>query len=255
MLQLTGFEKLGKKAARHDWRTFMLHRYLTQPVRGTLPVPSVSRNWSGLVKEWPVMLNDNIGCCAIAGQGHAIQEWTCINKKGCVPTDQDILTGYSAVSGYIPGQPDTDNGCVLLDALNYWRKVGIGGHKILAYVGLEVGNAMELKLAVDLFGNAYTGVQLPNTAKQQKTWYVPQGGARGDGEPGSWGGHLILVTGYDQSGLDFISWGQVMRMTWAFWHTYSDENYGLLSHDWIGQGGTSPSKFSLSQLQTDLALL
>ena len=44
-------------------------------------------------------------------------------------------------------------------------------------------------------------------------------------------------------------------MTWDFWTTYTDENYAVLSRDWIERSGQAPSTFNLQRLQADLSHL
>ena len=39
-----------------------------------------------------------------------------------------------------------DNGAVILDVLNYWRKTGIGGHPISAYADLKELDAGNVEL-------------------------------------------------------------------------------------------------------------
>ncbi len=172
------------------------------------------------------------------------------------PRRPDILSAYSAITGYDPKTGANDNGAVETDVLNYWRKTGIAGHQILAYTALEPGNRQHVKDAVDLFGGCYIGVALPLSAQNQDVWSVPPGGATGDGAPGSWGGHAVPVVAYDSHGPTVITWGAPMRMTWSFWQTYCDEAYAVLSDDFLKQGpnGTlaAPSGFDLAALEADL---
>ena len=43
--------------------------------------------------------------------------------------------------------PDTDRGAVELDVLRYWRKTGIGGTKIDAFMALEPKNHLHVQAA------------------------------------------------------------------------------------------------------------
>ena len=105
------------------------------------------------------------------------------------------------MTGYKPSDPSTDRGAVELDVLRYWRKTGVGGYKIDAFVALEPKNHLHVQAAVDLFGGSYIGLALPVSAQQQKVWSVPPGGPTGTGAPGSWGGHAVVVEAYDAHGL------------------------------------------------------
>jgi hypothetical protein len=240
-------EKLGKKPARHDVRTLQMANYLE------LPAFPPSRDWTGKATPgWGMMLNDQLGDCTCAAIGHIIQAWSSnAGPKEITLPDSAILKAYEAVGGYKPGQPNTDQGAVELDVLKYWRKTGVGGYKIDAFVALEPKNHQHIEAAVDLFGGAYIGVSLPISAQKQKVWSVPPGGPTGSGAPGSWGGHAVVIEAYDPQGLTCITWGQRKRMTWSFWDAYCDEAYATLSELWAGKK-PAPSGFNLAQLKADL---
>lgn len=246
--------KLGKKAPRHDSRTLMLASYLTNEL-----VPPASVDWSNSLVKIGMMLNDRVGDCTCAAAGHLRQTWTANNGHQKTTTDRAILKAYEAVGGYVSGDPSTDNGCVELDVLNYWRKVGIGGDKIFAYVSLDIRSKKHVELAIALFGGITIGLGLPLSAqKQRDLWWVttpPGGTPTPDEAVGSWGGHEVAVIGYDAEGLTFVTWGKVMRMTWAFFFVYCDEGYGVLSQDWATGAKTAPSGFTFDQLKTDLAFV
>ena len=87
-----------------------------------------------------MMHNDTIGDCTCAAAGHLVMEWTANVGAETTPADADILAAYSAITGYDPKTGANDNGAVETDVLNYWRKTGIAGHKIMAYAALEPGN-------------------------------------------------------------------------------------------------------------------
>lgn len=244
--------RLGKRAPRLDRRTFKLERYMP-----TLPAPLDHVNWLSKPQAlgWPMMLNDSLGDCVCAAAGHMVEQWTAYASSPVVVPNSDILTMYEQVGGYVPGNSQTDQGCSMLDALNWWRKVGLGGRKILGYASVDTWNRPQFKNSVRLLGNVYLGVQLPLSAQGQSVWQVPNEGPFGDGSPGSWGGHCIPVVSYDRTGLIVISWGQKLFMTWGFLHTYADEAYAVLSPDWIESTGLSPGQFNLPQLQADLGAL
>lgn len=214
-----------------------------------------------------MMANDTIGDCTCAAAGHMIECWTANLGDAFTPTNAQITTAYSAVSGYVVGNSATDNGAVELDVLNYWRKQGIGGHKIDAYAALDLNNGAHddersrqevqecVKQAIALFGGAYIGLALPLSAQQQTVWDVPSlwSRLRNQDAPGSWGGHAVPVLAYDASGLTCITWGAKKRMTWEFFARYCDEAYAPLSCDWLNAQGNDPCGLDLAQLAADLA--
>jgi hypothetical protein len=219
--------RLGKQPPRSDLRTLQLTNYLKVEA---LPAPPSELNYGKkLPPNWGMMGNNKIGDCTCAAAGHSIQEWSKIGGKALITIpDSAVLAAYEAVSGYNPEDPKTDRGANELDLLNYWRKTGIGGYRITAYVGLEPHNSDHVKDAIDIFGNCYIGLALPVSAQTQLIWTVPPGGPVGHGAPGSWGGHAVIVVGYDARTLTVVTWGKLQQMTWQFWDTYCDEAYGLL---------------------------
>jgi hypothetical protein len=241
--------KLGKHPAQHDSRTLHMANYLA----AGLPAPPDQVNYASKIATWPMMRNDRIQDCTVAAAGHMIQQWTTLNGSPKVPSDETIVAAYSAVSGYRPDDPTTDTGIPVLEVLKYWRKTGIGGDKIAGFVALEPKNHHHVMDAVYVFANCQIGLALPNSAKQQSVWSVPQGGTTGDGAVNSWGGHVVAVVGYDSRYLTIVSWGKVMRMTWQFLDTYCDESFAVLSDDWVGKAkGKAPNGFDWNQLDSDL---
>jgi len=246
--------KLGKLAARHDPRALLLASYITP----SLPTPPASFDVGAKVTSWGMMDNDQIGDCTCAAAGHLIMEWTANAKKKMVtPSDKQIVSAYSAITGYNPVSGANDNGANEVDVLNYWRQTGIAGHKIGAYVALEPANHNHVMDSVYMFEGCYIGVRLPISAQAQtqnhQPWSVPPGGPVGDGAPGSWGGHAVPVVAYDSRGVTVVTWGALQQMTWSFWEAYTEEAYAILSKDYLDGRKKAPQGFSMKELQSDLA--
>lgn len=236
--------KLGKKRPRHDGRVPRLARYMQ-----AMPTAPAALDYSGKLTTLGMMRNDELGDCTCAAVGHGIQVWTSQASNEQTISDNDVVALYERF-GYNPANPATDQGAVENDVLTSWLKVPVAGHKIDAYAAIDPANASEVKAAIYLFGYAYIGLALPNSAQNQDVWDVPAGGSQGAGEPGSWGGHAVIVIGYDDQHLTCITWGALKKMTWAFWNTYCDEAYAILSPDWKGAEG-----FDYSALTADVQAL
>jgi hypothetical protein len=235
--------KLGKLPVRYDVRTLKLAKY----VAAAMPTPPKICNWTKGIKSYGMMLNDNLGDCAIAAPAHQVQIWTMNASKEHTISDNDVLKAYEAVGGYKPGHPDTDNGCNMLDVLNYWRKTGISDHKINAYAAIDLKYLDHFLQGVYLFGGSYIGLQLPTSAQGQSVWKYT-----GD-KPGTWGGHAVEVVAYDSYYFTCITWGKLQKMTHEFFTVYADEAYAILSKEWIEKNKLSPNHFDISQLEADLA--
>jgi hypothetical protein len=242
--------KLGKKPARFDKRTLQFGKYTTP----ALPPPPSRIDWSlGFNINWSMMLNDSLGDCTEAAKGHAVQVWTLCNGRMVTVHDSTVLAAYKADAGYIPGDPSTDNGENELDTLNAWRQNGFGGVPLSAYAAINPQTLAHVQQGIYLFGCAYIGFNVPQSAMDQnaagQVWdVVPDDG-------GIVGGHAVVVPMYDapSNTLTCISWGMRQRLTWAFWQKYVDEAYVLLSPAWLARKGVDPSGFDMAQLQADLA--
>lgn len=238
---------LGKLPAIYRPGTVMLAAYLPQR---HIPIPEHVDNYSA-VTDWGMMRNDEIGDCAVAAPGHMIQAWTKLscNREVVIP-DEEIVRAYSDITGYVPGDPTTDQGSVEADVLTYWRNNGIAGHKIDAYARVEVSSEYQVKLATYLFGSVYTGISLPATAQDQRVWASVHGS--GD-EAGSWGGHAVPILGYNAHRATCITWGAPLDMTWSFWRRYGDEAYACLSRDWVDEASKrAPNHLLWDDLKSDL---
>lgn len=240
--------KLGKRAPRWDKRTLLFSDYA-----GALPPPPPSTDYSNQQPEWGAMLNDSLGDCTIAAVAHAVQVWTLVINQRITVADEVVEEYYSLWDGYVSGNPDTDNGGVELDVLRNWRQQGFAGHPLKAFTRVNSLNLDHVQQALNLFGGLYVGLALPITAQRQDTWDVTR--LNGDGEPGSWGGHAVFCCAYDRDGVTCITWGQLKRMTWAFWAAYCDECYALVSPDFIADDGIAPSGFDMAALEADLDLV
>lgn len=206
--------------------------------------------------------NNTLGDCTIAGAAHHEGVWTfkTSGTERLIP-ETSIVSAYSAVSGYVPGDPSTDNGANMLDVMKLWKSSGLfGSDKLFAYMSLEPGNNVHVRASTRLFGGVYLGIQLPITAQSQVkpngVWsLVPGYQQNPDAKIGSWGGHLVPVIGFDTQTVTIITWAMPMTMTYGFLNYYSDEAYAPLSTQWINAQGVDPDHFNLAQLQEDLTLI
>lgn len=249
-------KKLGKLAPKHDPRTLCLGNYLNHKRALPTPPPHVDWNKSIDPASLGMMLNDQEGDCGLAGQAHAVQTWTANNGSMITIPDADVQAAYSKLSGYVPGDASTDTGVVLLDALNQWRKDGIGGHTIAGYVKVDHHNILHVRTAVLLFGGVYTGAQLPLSAQDTtKPWIGKRGHLRGDDVPGSWGGHCMWHPCATSSGGEFVTWGAPQDDDWQWWLNYVDECYAPFSYDWLNAARVAPNGVDVIALEDDLAAL
>ncbi|MFT8480328.1 hypothetical protein [Gluconobacter oxydans] len=111
--------RLGKRAPKHDPRTYRLGRVLA--VR--LPDVPAERNWSQNV-PYQMWGNDRYGCCAFAAHAALVATWTKAAQGLVILSTDQVLANYAAVTGFDPATGTNDDGTVLLDELNAWRQTG-----------------------------------------------------------------------------------------------------------------------------------
>ena len=248
--------QLGVKAFKSDSRTLRMRSYMGPG----LPPPPESLDWSKEIKDWGMMLNDELGDCTIAGCGHAVQVWN-LNGSNVLTTvaDADILAHYELWDDYNPKDPSTDEGGVELDVLTRWKAEGFAGHTLTGFADPNIADLNEVRQSIMLMGGVYIGMWISNALSRQLqqddynpavVWDVPAD----DKDNGIEGGHCVFVCAYDQETFSFISWGKLYKMTTAFWLKYVQEAHALLSPDWIGTLG-APNGFNLEQLAADLAAI
>lgn len=247
--------KLGRQPARHDDRTLRLASYLTPAA----PKPPTTVDRLAAVKTWPMLLNDIEGDCVPAGGGHALSAFAANVHRNVTVTDTDVNAAYTAMTGFDPtktgpnGSNPTDTGTVMLDFMNYWRRVGIAGHKIDAFVSVNPANHDEVRTAVQLFDGVLTGLDLPLSAEPQfrarRVWATASGP---NGQPGSLGGHCVWTGAVSPGRLRCVTWGTVQAMSWAFWDRYTSECFAAVSLDQLDGKGLSVTGLNLDALLADL---
>jgi hypothetical protein len=190
--------------------------------------------------------------CVIAAMMHYAQEETANTSNPLTPTRQLTVEVYSAVTGYDPKDPSTDQGTAWTDALAYWKKHGIplldkNGkeviHQIFGWASLDLGSVAQQRYACDLFGGTLMGIQCPRSAEDDTSnWtYVPDSPIVG--------GHGINRAGQGGAGWHIGSWGLWIKGTWEFSLKLADEDYVVATESWINsETGQSPSGLDLNGL-------
>lgn len=216
-----------------------LTRHMSQPSMGDAPD---SIDYYSKVASWGMLANNVLGDCTCACDGHIAIQQTCygIGKADQV-TDSEVVVAYSAVGGYIPGDPDTDRGATIQAALEYLRRTGIAGFRISAYGHLDPRDHVAVKRAIEDFGALSIGMNLPQVADEQFANGLPFDVTDNDGQ--SLGGHCMMAAGYDAQFVYVVTWGDVRRMTWAFWDRYVDEAWAVISEDWTSVTGLTLEQF------------
>jgi len=247
---------LGRKPKRVSVKTPALGDFLDRAILWPSVKP-VGWEYAPPAGGLQMLANDRLGDCAEAGAYHFIQASTANTDNPLYGTEQQCIDLYSAVTGYDPNDPSTDQGTVLLDLLNYWKTIGIpcldknGNsvmHKILGYASLDLTSVAQMRWATVTFGGLYLGIKCPQSALQNtNNWtYDPTSPIEG--------GHCINGEGEGAAGGHIQSWALNIPFTWEFMLHLLDEGYEIVSEAWVNSvSGKSPSGLDLDGLLSALA--
>jgi hypothetical protein len=256
--------KLGRKPARHTIASMLRGEAMARHLTDLGPAPSSCPDWvSAVIKQspdgWTMAANDQYGDCVFADCAHQEMLRTANVGTIWIPTTDQVLALYSAVTGFNPTDPSTDQGADELTVIEYLTATGWGGRKLDGHGNLNPAQFDQIKWAVCLFGACRLGINLPASAMNQFNAEQPWDYVAGSQLDG---GHDVPVVRYFADGsLGIVSWGQFVIVTPAFMAAkyddgtpYVEEAHAELALDWIRAVGTAPSDLNLTQLQQDLAV-
>lgn len=166
-------------------------------------------------------MNDTVGDCSSAGLANLINAYATLCGYTLKITAAMVLEFYSLSTGYVIGDPATDNGAVLTSVLQFAAMNGFA----TTYEPLwpiwgtaDISNPHVVALIAESFGAAYLGVGLAEA--DQDTSVVWDVTTPGNQTPWSWGGHCLLAYAYDGLGdtnlVSLITWGKIQKCTWRW---------------------------------------
>jgi hypothetical protein len=208
-----------------------------------LAAPPQQVDYYSEISSIGMLANDDLGDCVPAGMGHVVEqdtEYTTGTEQ--VVTDAATITVYEQVAGYNPNDPNSDQGTVVQDALDYWRKTGVFPtadgklHRLAAFAAVKLTDWTEIELATSIFGQVIIGFNFPDSAMDQfnagQPWTVVKGSPLD-------GGHCVVLVGYDADWLYVLTWGAVQKMARAFWTAYVDEAWVCITQETINAQGAN----------------
>jgi hypothetical protein len=225
--------------------------------KGGLPTPPASFGHETFIGStgWGMLGNDTLGDCVCAGACHETMLYTAEGSgTAAIFANAQAIALYSAITGYSPKKPNSDNGTSMSAAAAYRHKSGIKDasgaiHKIGAYLALTKGNLAEHLCAAYLFGAVGVGIEFPAFAMTQfndgQPWDVSKKNTAIEG------GHYIPLVA-NRANLEVVTWGRLQGMTVAFFEKYNDESIVYLSPEILSGNGVTPEGFNLAALQADL---
>jgi hypothetical protein len=200
---------------------------------------------------WGILGNDQYGDCAEAGILHLIQGQSSNTGNPLSATTDQALALYTAVTGFNPNDPNTDQGTVLTDLLSYIHKNGVEmidstgktvTVEVVGFASLDISSIAQMRYAAYTFGGNYLGINCPQQCEDDTSnWnFAP-------GLPIA-GGHCIPQEGEGAAGGKIISWGMVIPFSKGFLMGYLEEAYCLITKSWLNAQGKSPTGLYLDGL-------
>jgi hypothetical protein len=220
-------------------------RTLDYYAAGPLPRPPAELEVP-TVAHWGMLGNTSKGNCGVAGCEHVFMADAAVSgKKETFPDAQECVGYYLQYTG---GQ---DAGVQLATFLLYVRKNGYYGHRVEAFAPVHVNDLQTLRFATFAYGAIYLGIvvttAMQNTFREQGVWQVATL------ESTVLGGHCVVGVGYDDVGIDVVTWGGIQKLTYAAWaemSRYGDtEAFALLTGELDNGDGRN---INYATLQRDL---
>ena len=207
--------------------------------------------------------NDTLGDCTAAGAGHGLGIWRAnAGNNDPAPTTDEVIAFYSATTGYVPGNPSTDQGGDEVTVLNYWRTNGfvVGGRQAASMHGATSTRPTRKRFAKQ-FGWRSSSTSAwscpmrgypPMPQQSGFTWDVA-----GDAVPAN--GHCFIAGSYDGPDKVIIdTWGEFGYITDAAIAKYASgaggELHACFSRDSINRATQkTDSGFDFATLLADSA--
>ncbi len=242
-----GQYQLGLLPKRADAQHLYLAKYLNFDA-----LPPIPDAWDGYLngQARPVLGgNDKYGDCGVVGIVNRLRMGAAVDGRPLPDfTDKEILDYYFTYTG---GQ---DSGVVLSDFLDYVLAKGFPGDgrmKFRARVAIDHTNWDAMRLAASLFGGLYIGVGLPTRCQSEgKHWSVQGDGATGIDALWSWGGHCVVVSGFDSTpskpfdqpgepvgNMSILTWAECIYITKHWFSTYVTEAHAILDESHLALPG------------------
>jgi hypothetical protein len=251
--------KFGKKDATADAKDLLFGDYVAAVLPTSWPKPNFGEGT--LFRNWLMLGNDEVGDCVIASRAHLTMLDTRVGaaQKAAPFTTASAISEYSAVGGYVPGDPSTDNGLDMRVMCAYQKNTGLKDaagvrHKIGAYLALTPGNTLQMIQATWLFGGFGLGFQVPQSAVDQ--FNAGSGIWTDVGDTNIVGGHEVCGVGTMDwhSKLTIVTWAVRWQMTFGFISAYNDEAWAWVPPEILSAGGTWRG-LNVAKLNEDLAAL
>lgn len=139
--RLVGKYGLRPSPLGHKWK-FKFSDYIDTSQLPPIPAGAFGHT-NKVTQPWGMYMNDQLGCCVVAGAQHETRLWVAEGTGSDTVTFDDAVTvrNYRKLGNYDPANPDTDQGCDMLVAAQLRIRDGIfdsNGHLHKLGIALEL---------------------------------------------------------------------------------------------------------------------
>jgi hypothetical protein len=173
-------------------------------ISGTPHDWALGRPWDGNVLDNDILAN----CGPVAVVNCLKMLAVACGRTDLRFTNQDVLDLYTAM-GY-DGRPETDDGVVLLDLMEYMQRVGVRGVRFDCFFSIGFGDTQHLATAINL-APVIVGAKLTRACMSTDTWDDAVANDRK-----TWGGHGYVLHSWSPGGCNGKSWGAPVWSTPGF---------------------------------------
>ncbi len=172
-------------------------------------------------KAFPILGNDRLGDCVVAGGGHQLTLHNGMNGELFIPSESEVVALYSKLGH---GQ---DNGLPLSVMLQAMTAGVFGGQKIVANCNVDPNNMDQVKKTIQFLGGAMIGFATTAHSVSDFQQGIPWDDKyREDG-----GGHCVILTGWDDETqmYELLTWGGLQKATYRWFARYCDEVHAIVT--------------------------
>lgn len=249
--------KFGRKPAVHTLATLKRALVMARHLDSLGAPPTASNDYVSAVMSrsptgWGMMGNDSAGDCTCADCGHQVMLHTANAGHFIAPSTTEVLQLYSAITGYNPDDPASDQGANEVEVLQYLKDSGFLGQKVSAFGSVDPQNLNHVRWCNQIFGACRLGINVPQSFMDQFQAGQPISDV---GDTNIVGGHDVPIVKYDPQYAYIVTWGKLWPVEWPFIEnaSYVEEVHAELWPDWLRSQGTAPSGLDMQQLAQDLA--
>lgn len=175
---------------------------------------------------WGMLGNDKVGDCEVAGAIHGQMLDNAEGERAVPEFDEDGAIGiYSAIGGYDPKKPSTDQGLSTRETLSFRRKKGFGDarkhdHRIGIFGTLDYRDVDLLDEVGAKTGKIAIGTAITTAAAEQFDRCEPFH-LTGDDELDGY--HCVYIVGKLAGNFVVSTWGTLALMTPSYLQAQGDE--------------------------------